>query len=131
MQRGGTLELEHTGDNKLHISLSLKILSGTISRDAQVSISLDDTQFLVNLDVVFSPHGVTFSQPAILNIEAEGLDLGGINPDVLDIYYDNQEKGQWEPMPRDQIKVDVNGGKIVVKNARLPHFSRYAVAWSR
>ena len=77
--------------------------------------------------MTFQPHGIIFSQPAILNLEALGVDFSGVNPDDVDIFYDNPATGQWEPMQRDDIIVDVNLGRIQVINARLDHFSRYAI----
>ncbi len=108
-------------------AMTLRILPKTISDDVEVSISLDDQQFIGNMDVVFQPHGITFSQPAILNIAASGLDLTGMNPNAIDIYYDNTETGQWEKMEREAILVNIVDGAIVVVNALLPHFSRYAI----
>ncbi len=131
--RGGTLYLYHyNGNNDLEAEISLKIPANSMSEDAEVKLTLDDEQFLGNLDIVFSPHGVTFSQPAILNIWAYGLDMSDVNPNDADIYYDNEEAAQWELMPRDNFWLEVDGGigEVEVTNARLPHFSRYAVAWS-
>jgi len=129
VEHGGTLELYHEGDNSLYVEISLQILSETLNQDAQVKMTLDDEQFIGNLDVVFDPHSITFSEPAILNIEAKNIDLTGINPNSLDIYYVNQETGQWEKMERDAIYVDedLDVGEIQVVNAQLPHFSRYAI----
>jgi len=124
---GGNLYLTHQGDSGLVCAVILQILPGTISEDAQVSISIDDEQFIGNLDVEFKPHGITFSQPAILNIKAYGLDLSGFDPNSIDIYYDNPDTGQWELMPRDDIYVNVSLGLVRVTNARIPHFSRYAI----
>jgi len=50
-----------------------------------------------------------------------------VNPNDVDIFYDNQENGQWEPMQRDDVLIDVDAGSVKVVNARLPHFSRYAI----
>ncbi len=74
--RGGTLYLYHYNGNKdLEAEITLKIPKNSMSEDAEVKLTLDDEQFLGNLDIVFSPHGVTFSKPAILNIWAYGLDM--------------------------------------------------------
>ncbi len=127
VQSGGFLFLHHTG-NGISVNSALYILPGTMIKDAEVSLTLDDEQFKGSLDLVFSPHGTTFSQPALLTIVASGLDLSGYDPDEIDIYNDNPETGLWEKMRRDALEVDPNSGSIIIQNARLPHFSRYAIA---
>ena len=107
--------------------VSLQILPGALSADVEISLSLDTNEIIGGCAVTFEPHGTTFSQPAILNIEAHGVDFTGVDPNSVDIYYDNQETGQWELMQRDDVIIDVNAGTIQVINALLPHFSRYAI----
>ncbi len=127
--RGGTLYLEHEhGD--LDVEISLTIPRNSMSENAEIEISLNDDQFLGAVDVVFQPHGITFSRPAILNIDAKGLDMSGVNPNDIDLYYVNEESGQWEQMQYDDLDVDIDDGEgeIEVKDARLPHFSRYALS---
>ncbi len=128
VQNGGQLSLYHENGD-LGVEVELTILPGTISQDAEVKLTVDDENFMGNVDVVFSPHGVTFSQPAVLNMYAEGLDFSGYNLDDIDLYYDNQETGEWELMERDDfyIEQDAEGGEIRVTNGKLPHFSRYAI----
>ncbi|MFQ5754362.1 MAG: hypothetical protein ACE5HI_20470, partial [bacterium] len=127
VQNGGFLTLQHTG-NGISVNSALYILPGTISQDAEVSLSLDDEQFIGSLDLVFEPHGITFSQPALLTIVASGLDLSGYDPTKLDIYYYDEDTGAWEKMQRDAFIAEPYTGSVIVQNARLPHFSRYAIA---
>ncbi|GAB4364829.1 MAG: hypothetical protein Kow0042_03670 [Calditrichia bacterium] len=110
-----------------YASVSLSVLPGTISEDAELSLELETTQLSGGVSVTFQPHGTTFSQPAILNLSAHGVDFSSVDPTEIDIFYVNQETGQWEPMQRDSLLIDVNAGTLQVVNARLPHFSRYAV----
>ena len=126
-QDGAELKLACKGDNSEAVKLVLKVLQHTISQDAELSISMDDAQLSGNFDMVFLPHGVTFSSPALLNIEAKNLDISGISPDEINIYYDNQETGQWEVMNSKEIIVKVDEGYIKIVDAELPHFSRYAI----
>lgn len=125
-QNGGLLSLQHVG-NGIQVNSSLYILPGAMSQDAEISLTLDDENFMGAMDMVFSPHGTIFKQPALLTIVASGLDLSGYNPDDLGIYYYNEITGQWEEMQRDAFIVDINTGSIILQNARLPHFSRYAI----
>jgi len=106
---------------------SLEIVPGSISEDVTISLELETTELSGGVSFTFHPHGINFSEPAILNIEAQGVDFTGVNPNDVDIFYDNQENGQWEPMQRDDVLIDVDAGSVKVVNARLPHFSRYAI----
>ncbi len=108
-------------------SVSLDIPANSISDDAEIELSLETTELLGGVAVTFEPHGITFSDPAVLNIEAHGVDFTGIDPNAVNVYYDNLETGQWELMQRDNIIIDVNAGTVRVINAKLPHFSRYAI----
>jgi hypothetical protein len=124
---GGSLYLSHSNSEVgLYASMGLVIPPNSMNQDAEVSLTLDDMDFKGALDVVFSPHGTTFGDPALLTIKAEGIDLTGINPNSLWIYYDNPVTGQWEPMVCERFMVG-QGGWIYILNAELPHFSRYAV----
>ena len=137
-EHGGKIELEvefEDGEYEVEVEIELEFLPYALSESAEISLTVDDYQFLGNLDVEFNPHGITFNKPAILNFEIEiqdyypessTLDFGD-----LDIYYDNQETGQWELMPRKSISIEYDEKdhelEIEVEDAKLPHFSRYAI----
>jgi len=131
---GGELIVEYKGienDNgAVEAKLTLKVFSETISEDAELVMSLDDQVLVGNVDVGFSPHGITFSSPALLTIEAKSLDLSGVNPHLINIYYDNPETGEWELMNSYGVIVKSEDGYVKIIDAELPHFSRYAVAWA-
>ena len=131
---GGELIVEYKGienDNgAVEAKLTLKVFSETISEDAELVMSLDDQVLVGNVDVGFEPHGITFSSPALLTIEAKSLDLSGVNPHLINIYYDNPETGEWELMNSYGVIVKTEDGYVKIIDAELPHFSRYAVAWS-
>ncbi|RMF58828.1 MAG: hypothetical protein D6748_07755 [Calditrichaeota bacterium] len=112
----------------MYAEATLQVFPGTISEDAEITISMETTELVGGVHLTFEPHGITFSQPAILNMAVLGADLSGVDPSTIDIYYENQDTGIWEPMPRDTVIVDVNAGLIAVINGRLPHFSRYGIA---
>jgi len=129
---GGELIIDYKGyehnNGNVTVKMTLKVFNGTISQDAELMMSLDDQGLLGNVDVTFSPHGITFSRPARLDIEAKNLDLSGVNPDDINIYYDNPETGQWEVMQSYAVIVNEANGYIKVIDAKLPHFSRYAIS---
>ncbi len=74
----------------------------------------------------FSP-SMTFDEPLILNLKYTGLDLRGINPNTINFYY-IAEDGTLQIAPNDGIIVNINTGTLEVKNAVIPHFSRYGFA---
>ena len=131
---GGTLHLEYEyelEEGQVGVEIALQVLPGALSEDKALQLEIDDEQFLGNFDVVFFQHGTVFSRPAILNIviEIDDIDPSSLNLDNLDIYYDNPATGQWELMPRDAINIDIDDDEIEIEvvNARIPHFSRYAI----
>lgn len=123
-ERGDESKYNNAGGG---IKISLEIQPYSINQDTYISMSADDAYLMGNVYLTFAPHGILFSEPAILNFEASGLDLSGIDPKSVDIYYDNQNTGLWELMPRESITIDNEAGYINVRNAEFLHFSRYAI----
>jgi len=127
---GGELILDYKGlehnNGNVEVKMTLKVLAETISRDAVLQMGLDDQKFIMS----FGPHGITFSQPALLNIEVKNLDLSGANPETLALYYLDSKKGEWEKMQTAEIIVNQEEGYLKFVDGQIPHFSRYAVAWS-
>jgi hypothetical protein len=65
-----------------------------MSVSADVSLTLDDEDFMGDLDIEFGPLGLTFSSPALLSIKADGLDLSNVNTQNLKLYYVNADSGE-------------------------------------
>jgi len=132
---GGELIIDYKGyehDNgDVEAKITLKIFSGSISEDVKMSLILDDQLLLVNTAVEFSPHGVVFFEPALLNIEVKHIDLSDSNPNAIDIYYDNRDDDDWEVTDSKEIIVKTDEGYVKVIDAEIHHFSRYAVAHSQ
>jgi hypothetical protein len=108
-------------------TVSLNVKPFSIERNTEITITLDDEQFMGSIDVTFAPHGLTFSAPAQLNISATGLDFTGFDVSNLKLYYVNQETNQWEEMNCESLSVNTTEGSLSVVNGQLPHFSRYAI----
>jgi hypothetical protein len=53
-----------------------------------------------------------------------GLDLTGVNPNTLDFVYIDAN-GNMYTVDYDYVNMDVSTGMLMVKDAILPHFSRY------
>ena len=90
---------------------------------------MNDGLLTGNIDASFHPHGITFSQPALLNIEAKHIDLSNVDPDAIRMYYVNEETAEWEEIQTYDIIVKQDEGYIKIIDAELHHFSRYAVGW--
>jgi hypothetical protein len=109
------------------VKINLKILPYSINRDAYISIATDDEFLLGDVYLTFGPNGIFFNPPAIMNFEISGLNLSGIDPDLIDIYYINPDTHLWELMPRKSVIVNAETGYIHVIDAEFSHFSRYAI----
>lgn len=109
------------------LKINLTIPPYSIFTDTYISMSTDDEYLMGDVYLTFGPHGTLFSPPALLDFKASGLNLSGIDPDLVDIYYDNPFTGVWELMPSESVTVDVVAGYIEVINAEFLHFSRYAI----
>jgi WD40 repeat protein len=106
---------------------SLQVLPGAIDGDTEFELSIDTNEIVGRVSITFGPHGTVFNLPVILNMEVQGIDFSGVDPDAVNIYYDNQEDGGWELMGSDAVIINADAGTCRVINARLPHFSRYAI----
>jgi len=132
---GGELIIDYKGDEHRggdeSVKTTFKVFSETISQDAGLVLSMTDALLSGEVDVSFQPHGITFSEPALLNIEAKNIDLSGVKTKNIGIFYVNEETGKWEEMQTYDIIVKKKEGYLKIIDAEIPHFSRYAVAWSR
>jgi hypothetical protein len=124
--KGGDIKLDDKTTIR-EVKFHLKIPKNSIDFGKLVSMEYDDQNFEGFADLVFGPHGTQFSSPALLDFEVKGLDLTGVNPEDVKLFYVN-ENGQWEEMVAKKIEVKVQDGKVKIDDAELPHFSRYALA---
>ena len=126
--KGGNLEMEYESTNgKVHAAFYLSVPQNAIDHSKWIGMTFDDQNNAGITDIVFSPHGTQYSSPALFSLKTEGLDLSGVDPDNVKLYYVN-ENGLWDVMVCDKIIVDPSKGFVYVSNAQLPHFSRYALA---
>ena len=109
------------------LRISLYIPPYSLTQNTYISMTTDDALLMGDVYLTFGPHGTVFNPPALLDFEVSGLDLTGVNPDLVDIYYDNQDTGEWELMPSKSITIDTQTGYIKVDDAQFSHFSRYAI----
>lgn len=133
-RRGGELAVRYgdfnDGNSGFSVYTSFKVLPHTINESALLKLQLDESLLSGDVGVEFTPHGIVFSSPALLNIEVRNADLSQIDPERLGLYYTSTESGEWEKMTVEEIIIDQENGYLKVVNAQIPHFSRYALAHS-
>lgn len=132
VRSGGMLMLNfkagHSDLGDLDVIAKLKIPPDAVPSDMELAMAIDPDQFMSNMDVVFGPHGLEFTTPALLDIDVGGVDLTCVNIDLISVYYDNTDTSQWEKMDYKKLIINVDKGTIRLKDAKLPHFSRYALS---
>ncbi len=106
--------------------VSLTVLPHSVKDTTELSLIMDKKSF----DMEFGPPGTVFANPALLNIIAVNLNLKKVNLETLAIYYYNPQTGQWQKIDSENVVVDKEQGFLHIRNAQIPHFSRYACAWS-
>jgi len=120
---GGKIELEEHyfagpfGEVKLKVKLDFP--ANCFSYTETITMIVDN----VNGTVTYAPH-MNFDKPAKLDLEIEGLDLTGINPDSIEFVYHNPD-GYYDTMGNKKIKVRFEDGEIKLEDGKVPHFSRY------
>ncbi len=73
-------------------------------------------------NVEFGPHGTEFNNPVKVEFSYQLADLGDIDEDDLQVFYYNEDTGEWE-----LIGGEVDKKKKIIK-VMLKHFSRYAIS---
>ena len=106
--------------------VSLTVLPHSVKETTELSLIMDKKSF----DMEFGPPGTVFANPALLNIVGVNLKLKNVNIETLGIYYNNPKTGQWQKIDSGNVVVDKKHGFLRIQNAQIPHFSRYAAAWS-
>lgn len=127
---GGEIGLEYERGVAKGVQMVFKVEPNSIPDNADITLGLDTKIVGGSVDLSFGPSGLQFNPHAILNLRAHGLNLNNINTESLGFYYVDSND-QLIEMPCDDIIVDKKNGEIKVVNARVPHFSRYAIAFSR
>jgi len=87
--------------------------------DKYITMVVDDA----TCTATFSPHMV-FRKDVIFNATFTGVNLDKVSPSNVKFAY-LAEDGSVEYAENDGITVDKSRGKLVIKNAKIPHFSRY------
>ena len=123
---GGQLVIDETYTSttgtEVHTYSSIYFAPGCTQQDAQTTMEIDDETGVST----FLPHQY-FNFPAILNQTFTGLDLTGLDPNNIKLYYLATD-GNYEVMECDQLIIDIEAGSITVVNGQIPHFSLFGFA---
>jgi len=123
IQISDSLSISNNLSSSVRGNAGLTIDPGSIDADKNVTMTMDD----VNLDFYFGPSGTQFAPEARFTFWMSGLDFTNIDPATINLFYFSPINGNWEVVPSDGVYVNYRYGYIKIKNARLPHFSRYAI----
>lgn len=123
---GGKLDLSleyFVGTKKVSVKMKLTVPKNSVTNSTTITMSLDPAKLLTNF--VFSPEGTEFSKPALLDVNASGLDLLEFSESGVDMWY--VANGEWlYTVESKKIKIDVLKGTLKASDVQIPHFSRYA-----
>jgi len=109
-------------EGKVSVQASLLVLANSMEQSSLLSMSFTE-DFLC---FEFGPSGTTFSSPALLNVEAEGLDYSTLKDlRTAHLMYFDESVSKWIETDADNITVNAREGKFVCKNGKISHFSRY------
>ena len=132
-EKGGKLEVSDTYQGKngtVTVSAKLTILADALPCDETLTMTLGEETLSGAVNVIFGPHGTKFIKPALLNIDAHGLDLSMIPPNAnVQLYYLNLDNNKYELMTVKKTSFDIKQGQIKCQDGQLPHFSRYAFGY--
>ena len=124
-EKGGKIKIDEKYDGpngEVKVKAELVFPKGAFSGTKYITMILD-TDFG---NATFTPHAV-FENDAIYNAEFQGLDLTAIDKmEAKNVEFVYQAAdGSYEYIETSKIEVDVKNGKLKVRDAKLPHFSRY------
>ncbi len=128
--QGGTIAFTKTnvGSNGVQVvNVNLVFAPGAFEGQQDITVTADfnDASFS------FYPHMVFDNNSKVtLNANYTGVDLTNLDLSDLpkiDFYYIGDD-GSKELIKNNGTKIDLSSGSIGVKNAKLPHFSRYGWA---
>jgi hypothetical protein len=124
-EKGGKIKIDekYEGPNgEVMVKAEIEFKKGAFEGVKYITMVLS-TEFG---SATFSPHAI-FNEDAIYNAEFKGLDLSGMSEEKakqIKFVYQALD-GSYEYIDFSKVEVDVKEGKLKVKDAKLPHFSRY------
>ena len=127
-ETGGSFELNikyvAKGSNNVKIKAKIEVPAGAYTGNQNITMVINS----LNGTVTFYPDASTFNKPLIFDLDVQGIDLSGIDPNSID-FVCLAPDGSYQPVEYKKIKVKVNKGELEVDNALIPHFSIFG--WCR
>jgi hypothetical protein len=130
---GGVLKLTYDGgthNDKVKLTIQFKVAPKSISRDCDITMSLDADKLLTEINIVdlsFEPSGISFTKPASLSVEGKGLNLAGLPKNAKPkFYYWDEDANTWVVITFKKSQVNIDLGMINLDDGEVSHFSRYA-----
>ena len=102
------------------INAKLEFQQGAYAGNKTISMKLTDE----NTSVQFNPAKSGFARLVLYNVTYTGLNLSGLDPTKVKFAYIGAD-GSTEYAENEGITVNIATGTLSVKNAIIPHFSRY------
>ena len=123
---GGTVNLSYSYLGPLilpiTVNATLTVPPGAASQNTTITMTMDQSRVLV----YFSPDGLVFSKPALLDVKVTGLTLSNLLfGSQAGCYWYDPNKQVWVQMPAQSIVSDLLHLTFVAQSAQVPHFSRY------
>lgn len=120
---GGEFQRSYTYQNSsgqtIYQFANMDFLPGAFSGTKNISMTFNTGGAAMD----FGP-GMQFNADVEYTYVITGLDLTGINPNTLQFVYIDAN-GNMYAVEYDYVTMDTSTGMLKVKNAILPHFSRY------
>lgn len=109
------------------MSSELVVPVGALDTSRSLTMMVDDELIMTEVSLTFGPHGTKFRTPALLNVDAKGLDLSSWPRNAVpELYYYNPVTKSLEPMQTEKLVINTRSGQLTCVNGKLPHFSQYA-----
>ena len=106
-------------NNMVYMTSGLNFPANSFTGTKNISQTFSST----GASMVFGPP-MQFNTTVYYSLKIGGLDLTGVNPETLDFVYIDAN-GNMHPCEYDYVMMDENSGTLMVRKAKLNHFSRY------
>lgn len=129
-ESGGVIHYDYTynsSSGKVKVDIQLRFQPGSVADTLLISAEINLNELSGDLSMNFGPSPTQFSKPALITVNAAGLDSAGIpkDPQKIKLVYID-DNGNIVPTTTKKISIDLKKGEIKIQEGELPHFSRYA-----
>ena len=132
--KGGNVNFKYTYPDGTVLQAKLKIAKGAFTPMGKEKVTFWIDFDPVSTQIIFSPHGSNFTTGSVL-LDVK-FDMSKSTNNLPEIFYADPESVNFQNIGEDnvvlpvkKITVDLKKRKLEVKEAQVPHFSRYG--WVR